>query len=270
MKSGTNWIGRLLDSHHEINVFGEFRWHRVVAILNENLKSLAIFESEKSRIHARLQFEEMVRNCMAAAADPGAKLIGDRTPHSIVPTTLRGVPHVSVMRDGRDVLVSRVFHLYNHPEITGLFGRVPSMAKCLVEFQKDQWYFQKHPEKLLCHEEMVRNSIRRWKEHLEKDERAIETYPKLKVAFVRYEDFHRDVEGERKKLFEFLDVDPNLAAPIQGRIKPGFSKERPGAFHRKGVVGDWENYFSTQTKAWFKELAGDMLVKYGYAESMDW
>jgi len=270
MKSGTNWLGSLLSSHETISVVGEFHWQDIVSKFNQNLATQPIFQSSERSEFARRQFEEMIQNCIASAADPNATVIGERTPHTIVPITLRSVPYISIIRDGRDVLVSRAFHLYNQTDIHRLFERIPEMAKTHAKFKKDPWFFRKHPEQLLCHEIMVRESMSWWREHLQRDEQAVSTYPKLKIRFVKYEDLHRNPEQVRKQLFEFLDVDPTRAAKIEGHLKPGFKKERPSEFLRKGVVGDWKNYFTDKSKQWFKEEAGEQLIQYGYEDSFDW
>lgn len=270
MKSGTNWLGSLLSSHETISVVGEFHWDAVVSNFNNNLKELPIYVGESGKENARINFERMIRQTVEGYAEPNATLIGERTPTTIIPIPIRNVPHISIRRDGRDVLVSRVFHLYNNPQTTRLFDRIPEMKITLQKFQSDPWHFQKHPEELLCHQEMVRDSIRFWTEHLDRDELAVSLYPKLKIKFVRYEDLHRNIRDERKKLFEFLDVDPSKASKIQGHLKPGFKKERPSEFLRKGSVGDWTNYFTEQNKAWFKEDAGKHLIQYGYETSFDW
>ncbi len=270
MKSGTNWLGSLLSSHQEISVVGEFHWQNVVSAYNANQNSLSIFEEDGVTENGRRNLENMIKQNLIDLAESTASVIGDRTPHTIAPVTLAGVPHISIIRDGRDVLVSRAFHLYNSPEVTKLFERIPEMAKLLVEFQADPWFFHKNPDQLLCHEVMVRESVNWWKDHLIADEKAVELYPKLPIRFVKYEDLHRDTQQERAKLFEFLNVDPKRAAKIEGHLKPGFEEERPSEFLRKGVVGDWKNYFTDQTKKWFKEQVGEQLIKYDYVKSMDW
>ena len=93
-----------------------------------------------------------------------------------------------------------------------------------------------------------------------------EKFSRLPVYFIKYEDLHKDVEGQRDKLFKFLKVKPRLAAKIEGHLKPGFSEERPGEFLRKGAVGDWENYFTDDAKTWFKEEAGSELIQQGYVD----
>ncbi len=270
MKSGTNWLGSLLSSHESISVVGEFHWQEIVTRFNQNLASLPIYQDAQRNEFARSQLEEMIRQCITSAADPNATVIGERTPHSIVPITLRSVPYISIIRDGRDVLVSRAFHLYNQTDVHRLFERIPEMATTHQEFQKDPWFFKKHPDQLLRHEVMVRESMKWWSEHLTQDARAVDTYPKLKIRFIKYEDLHQNTEDERNKLFKFLDVDPSRAAKITGHLKPGFKKERPAEFLRKGVVGDWKNYFTDETKRWFNEEAGEQLIQYGYEQSSNW
>lgn len=271
MKSGTNWLGSLLSSHQSISCVGEFHWQTHVLARNEALRNLPIYlENEALATQFRDRFETMVKQMLDAAAEPDATLIGDRTPHTIDPVVLRGVPHISIIRDGRDMLVSRVFHLYNQPTSHRLFKRIPELNKTLQRFQADPWFFKKNPDQLLSCETLVRESATWWQQHLASDRESANKYPNLPIRFVRYEDLHADVEGERKKLFEFLGVPPTKAGPIEGDLMPGFGTERPNEFLRKGVVGDWKNYFTDETKQWFKEAAGDELVTQQYVQDEAW
>ena len=266
MKSGTNWLGSLLSSHQEVDCIGEYHWQEVVDKLNPLLHSQYIFTDTEYREQVRADFDEFIQKALVKKADPKARLIGDRTPHSIEPIVMRGVPQICIVRDGRDVLASRAFHLYNNPQAHRLFSRIPAMAKTFEAFKQDPWHFQKHPDQLLCHEVMVRESAAWWRDHVNGDRTVTQRCPNLKVYYVRYEDLHADTAGERKKLFEFLGVDPKNAAPIEGDLKPGFEKERPDEFLRKGAVGDWKNYFTDDSKKWFKEEANDALIAEGYDE----
>ena len=150
MKSGTNWLGGLLNTHHDISVAGEFHFEWVVRELNRMFKNGSVFrEVPDLRGDTRKRFDELVKSTIAQAADPKATLIADRTPHSIEPITLRGVPHISIIRDGRDVLVSRAFHLFNNPKAHRLFKRLPEMKRTWEFFKADPWFFQKNPDQLL-------------------------------------------------------------------------------------------------------------------------
>lgn len=264
MKSGTNWLGSLLSSHEEVDCIGEYHWQKIVSQLNPLLHSQPIYSDPEYREFTRTKFDDLVKEVLLKKAHPRARVIGERTPHSIEPITLRGAPHICIVRDGRDVLVSRAFHLYNNPQTHRLFTRIPAMAKTYELFKQDPFYFQKNPDQLLCHEVMVRESAAWWRDHVIGDKTAVERYPNIKMCFVRYEDLHADTAGERARLFEFLGVDPKRCAPIQGDLSPGFKQERPNEFLRKGAVGDWKNYFTEDATKWFKEEAGDELVNQGY------
>ena len=270
MKSGTNWLGNLLSSHESICVTGEYHWQEFAEPFNQLLNGHVLFEKRRCSQFVRDEFVELVKRVMRHNADPTAVLIGDRTPATLDPVIIKDAPFISIVRDGRDVLVSRAFHLFNNPTVTGLFQRAPAMQKDLERFQDNPWYFQKNPEMLLRHKIMVRHSVRLWREHLESDRATVEEQGDLKVKVVRYEDLHADTEGVRKSLFEFLEVNPKPAEKLQGILKPGFEAERPNAFLRKGKVGDWKNYFTDETKQLFKEIAGEELIRQGYESSLDW
>jgi hypothetical protein len=270
MKSGTNWLGSLLSSHQDIDCVGEFHWQDHVGPVNRAIRNVPIYEDEDLGRRLRDEFEALTKNMLIAKAHPKAKLIGDRTPHTIQPIVLRGAPHICIVRDGRDVLVSRAFHLYNRPESHKLFERFPELNEVRLQFDNDPWFFKNNPDQLLCNETMVRESARWWREHLESDRQTQEKYLGLPVCVVKYEDLHSDVDTERAKLFDFLGVKAKRAGKIEGHLKPGFSEERPNEFLRKGTVGDWKNYFTDDAKAWFKDEAGEELQRQGYVAGADW
>ena len=272
MKSGTNWLGGLLSCHPDVGCVGEFHWQDFAENLEKNFKILPVYEDFSDRelkVATRTAFETMVRSCLNQAI-PDKSMVGERTPHTIEPLILRDAPHISIIRDGRDVLVSRAFHLFNFPEVHRLFERIPSMAKDFERFQQNPWFFKENPQMLLRHRMMVKESVRWWCEHMEKDRKTINDHPFLKIKFVRYEDLHADTEGKRNEVFEFLGVDPAKATSIEGELKAGFADERPDQFFRKGKIGDWKNYFTDDTRKWFKEVGGEELIRQGYEEDLEW
>ncbi len=218
----------------------------------------------------RYELEEMVRRSLISFARPGTRLIGDRTPSTIHPVVLREAPHICVIRDCRDVVVSRMFHLYNVPRVTRVFQNFPEMGRRLEKFQADPWFFRDHPHELLAHEGLIRGSARDWAGFLAADRNTISKLPNLKFKQVQYEVLHADVEGERNKLYVFLEVDPSAASAITEELMPGHAEEKPNDFFRKGIVGDWTNYITDQARVWIKEEAGEELIRQGYADSLDW
>jgi len=107
MKSGTNWLGSLLSSHMDIDCVGEFHWQEHIAPFNRAIRTLPIYQADPDLgRELRNEAEDLVKRMMVSKAYPEAKLIGDRNPHTIEPIVLRGAPHICIVRDGRDVLVS--------------------------------------------------------------------------------------------------------------------------------------------------------------------
>jgi hypothetical protein len=271
MKSGTNWVCRLLNLHPEIHSHGEFHWHKYFEAYQANkdiLVNVDLRESKDPLIRRALV--DMVKTTMRQMSCPDAKFIGDRTPHMIHPVVLPRCPHISVVRDCRDVLVSRVFHQFNAPRLSRFFAKHPKMQKMHEEFKEDPWYFQKHPERLLSHEKYVRNTCAHWANYMRSDRNTATKQTALPVMFVKYENLHLQVDSLLNKMFEFIGADPALAAPIPDKLRPGHQKENPNKFDRKGQVGDWQNYMTPQAKQWINEEAGSELIKQGYVQSLNW
>lgn len=268
MKSGTNWLGSLLDRHPSISCNGEYHWHLVLGPLIEKNPLMVTSRDPRYLRRTIARFRRTVQNAMIDHSDPSAELIGDRTPHTITPIVLKA-PHVVIVRDGRDVLVSRAFHLFNQPSYTKIFQRSSEMKASLDRFQANKWHFKENPEELLgCHE-LVRDTARWWVNQLVSDRHVAES-AQIPVQFVKYEDLHADTLAATNLLFDFLGVDPALAPPIEGHLSPGFSQENPDQFLRKGAVGDWVNYFTDETRETFKTEANQELIRLGYETGDAW
>lgn len=108
----------------------------------------------------------------------------------------------------------------------------------------------------------------------------------MNVICLRYEDLLANPVQEMGQVFHRLDMpvpEPLLQSIVQRnrfeRMTVGRrfwqSARRPGqadaASHfRKGIIGDWKNFFGETHRQRFKELAGDWLVEMGYETNQDW
>ncbi len=270
MKSGTNWVGNLLNLHPQISCVGEFHWQTIYQALQHNLRTLPIMTEKSVRDSVRANFETMVKQSLVDVADEKASVIGDRNPHTINPIVIKNSPQITLIRDARDVLISRIFHLYNFPEVSRVFERFADMRARLEAFQTNPWYFREHPDELLCNEEVVRESMRWWTEHLRSDRQVAARHPGLRVLTLKYEDFHADIESTRCRMYEFLEVDATRAEDVPDYLMPVLDKERPNEFNRKGQIGDWKNYMTDQAKLWINEEAGEELIRNEYVQSLNW
>lgn len=267
MKSGTNWVCRILNQHPDIDCIGEFHWETFFRTLQQNVSNVAPQRRERIDSVVRPELELMVKRCLESLARPDTNWIGDRTPTTIAPVVMTEAPHIVVVRDFRDVIVSRMFHLYNHPRVTSVFDNFPQMKKRLDQFQQNRWHFRDHPEQLLDNEEIVRDSAREWSEFLDSDLETCRDNAELPVLHVSYEQLHANFESESNRLFAAL----GLKAPdISNEVRPGHEVENPDQPNRKGQIGDWKNYLNDNAKRWIQAEAGTHLQRLGYIQSADW
>jgi hypothetical protein len=97
---------------------------------------------------------------------------------------------------------------------------------------------------------------------------------------IRYEDLlENDVEILERVLIDECGYPvprPRLRRAVETRRFERMSKGRPPgeedvtAHLRKGVAGDWRNYFTEPVKDAFKEKWGELLVTAGYESNLDW
>jgi hypothetical protein len=97
---------------------------------------------------------------------------------------------------------------------------------------------------------------------------------------IRYEDLlENDVEILERVLIDECQYPiprPRLRRAVETRRFERMSKGRPrgeedvSAHLRKGVAGDWRNYFTEPVKEAFKERWGALLVSGGYESDLDW
>jgi len=284
-RSGTNWVGSLLNLHPSIYCTGEFHFEPIYHAA-EHAKAFPwqLTHSEPVRSKLDSAIRGLIRQCITTACRaecPRADLawLGDRTSRplfDIVP----GERYIWILRDGRDVTVSWTFHqLRLGPEVIEKSippGPREHLLEVSEEFRADPDIFRKYPHRLLTNQAWVRHVAGGWNHYLQTDleqaDRIASRATPSQLFRLRYESLHADTENICRRLYEFLDLDPSLAKRPSKKTgtSPGFGRDDPSNFRRKGEVGDWKNYFTDEAKAWFNEVAGESLVQAGYASDRDW
>lgn len=173
---------------------------------------------------------------------------------------------VYVMRDGRDAIVSRYYETIH---------REPG--------------HKRDAERFIGHE-MTDDNIR---EHLPRFIEFMSTYQGgcadykthlthwlgHEYVTVRYEHLLTDTVGEMGRVLrELTGREPDLTRLEHAVAKNSFEataqrargEESKGAFLRKGISGDWKNYFTPESARVFDEYAGDLLIRLGYERDKDW
>lgn len=95
---------------------------------------------------------------------------------------------------------------------------------------------------------------------------------------LRYENLNADLKSSLYQILEFLglearhsildDMATKFTFEAMAKRKPG--EEDVSAHRRKGIAGDWKNYFDADISAAFKETYGDIVERLGYEESGEW
>ncbi|MCA9273258.1 MAG: sulfotransferase [Phycisphaerales bacterium] len=274
MRSGTNWVGALLNLHPEICCTGEFHFERLRPAF-ETFASRPWMVSGFTEVKelGEKAIERFAADCLReiARSNPEARLIGDRTPAMIEPE-LPGAPIIHITRDGRDVLVSWAFHCLrlDHPvaDETLEAWRQKRIGRDMAA----------HPAELLNDEAVVRLRARMWAEyvanHTEAKAKAEAGTLGSDLLSLQYESLHADVESGRREMYTFLGLDPDLAAPVstESKTEAGFGDraEDPNDFYRAGKVRGFEKYFTDDVKRWYKEEAGEALIVAGYEKDLNW
>lgn len=276
-KSGTNWVGSILNLHPQIRCEGEFFFNTLFWGLKEfSRPQHHIGHRDPYRTVALDSLYALVRNVMLCTSreKSGATCLGDRSPRELE-EILPGAPTIWLLRDGRDVVVSYTYHyLRLSKRSADNIGYWPDEVRAAFAPFAREFDAEASPQRkteaargLLRERSWVRYVADLWAVRVDKDLNAMQewTSPLLKI---RYEDLHQDPDGESDRMYEFLGVNPGLAhaRTREDRTSPGFAQEDPTSFYRKGVVGDWRNYDTPEFREAFEASAGRALARAGYAD----
>lgn len=279
-RSGTTWAASILMRHPRVFVDGEFHFQQ----LRDHLDAFAAHPHHRGSREPVLSavqecFHDTIRLCVGASAHqkPEADWIGDRTPRPLK-VLLPGTPHIVIIRDGRDVTVSLAIMELNTGG--GVYSRCaddPKLRQIREKFLADPEFFKQHPTELLTSEPFVRTIARRWGQQATHDLAEVKRIRREEgdgttAHIVYYEHLHTNPEGEREAMYRFLGVNTADAEPLtaESGTKPGLQTDNHRSDKRKGIVGDWMNYFTDQAKAWFKEEAGEVLRALDYEPDGNW
>jgi hypothetical protein len=216
------------------------------------------------------------------AAREGKRIVGDKSPSStihgqVVRDTYAVYPDakiIYIVRDGRDVLISERFRNFVEDSkfLTAEDRRIIAALKI------DQAPFTDGTRSIFT-DDFIRRTAQRWVDDLtEIDSESRRLYGQNYFT-LRYEDLLSAPFVEMQKLWAFLGVqaDPALETEIQKEMGQNLDEEWQAkrnesiaSFLPKGKAGNWRNMFTTHDRQIFKEVAGDVLVKWGYEKDSNW
>jgi GT2 family glycosyltransferase len=235
------------------------------------------FQAEMERHTKGLTKAAMDYFLQDARERTGKPLVGDKTPahvgymqeiHEFYPESRI----IHIIRDGRDQAVSSVFHWWRESDRPVFSGQDPGILKKKEAYYEDKDRFGPEGESIFT-ENSLRGLARGWRRNVEN---AMELGPRLfgeGYFETRYEDLLLGPDDIFEQMISLLGANANREIvercveknSFQSRAKnrkPG--EEDQGSFFRKGISGDWKNYFTPRDKRIFDEEAGETLEKLGY------
>jgi hypothetical protein len=215
------------------------------------------------------------------AAREGKRIVGDKSPSSTIHGQAVRDLHaiypdaklIYIVRDGRDVLISERFR--NLVEESKF---LKSEDKHIIqELRKNPTQFTNGTRSIFT-EAVIRRVVAGWVTNLQETDDEGRKLFNHHYCSVRYEDLLARPYEEMQKLWKFLGVQAEV---LENAILREMSSnpdeewqtkrnEDIASFLPKGQAGNWQRLFTARDKVVFKEVAGDMLVKWRYERDLNW
>ena len=212
-------------------------------------------------------------------------IIGDKSPTTVthgqaVRDMFRYYPDarmVYIVRDGRDVMVSDRFRNFIEEKflrrgderiIAGLKANPSLFTSGEHSIFTDIWLRD------------TNQGVPSWVSNLKESDAEGKRLYGDRYLPIRYEDILANPFDEMKKVWLFLgvkNVDPALEKTISDEIADNHDKNWQAQRNQfiapllpKGRPGNWRSFFTNRDREIFKEIAGDLLIKWGYEKDLNW
>ncbi len=289
-RSGTTLFLRLIRLHPEVH--GNYQAHFFTRppLLSKMVSSEEMGEWLARRSNRWNRGQDLTPVAMRALADyimerdarkVGKQIVGDKSPNVLlngqaVIEANRIYPDAKlfyIVRDGRDVLISHRFHKF-----------INSSKQLYKEDLKIRDNFSKNPtsyysgEKSIFTEKSIRKMAQGWVKNVVKtDQRGREVYGE-QYHSLRFEDLLVKPYDTISRVWTFLGVDPAglekvVTSEMNNNPDADWQKENANelvALLKRGKSGSWHDLFTERDKRIFKDIAGELLVTWGYEKDMNW
>jgi hypothetical protein len=216
------------------------------------------------------------------AAREGKRIVGDKSPSSLIhgqavrdmAAIYPDAALVYIVRDGRDVLISERFRNF----VEDSRYMTAEDKRILAALKADQAPFTDGRSSIFT-EAFMRRAAAGWVANLKETEDEGRRLYGGRYFSLRYEDVLSAPLAELQKLWSFLGAQagPSLEAALKDELASNPDEEWQArrnesiaSFLPKGHAGNWQRIFSARDKQLFKQIAGEMLVKWGYEKDGSW
>ena len=291
-RSGTTLLMRLVRLHPEVHCNYQAHFFTRKPLLKSLVDSAEIEEWLTRKSNRWNHGHDLSPVVLRASADfimerdaarEGKMIVGDKSPSSVIHGQVVRDMHslypdaniVNIIRDGRDVLISERFR--NFVEESKFL--TAEDKRIIDDLRKDQTPFTNGMSSIFT-ETFIRNIASRWVKDLTESDTEAQILYGRNYHSLRYEDLLETPFEEMKKLWKFLGV-KRISKTLEKAIQTEMSSnpdeqwqaernEGIASFLPKGQAGNWQRLFTEKDKAVFKEVAGEVLVKWGYEKDLNW
>jgi LPS sulfotransferase NodH len=284
-RSGTTLLARLVRLHPEIHCNWQAHFFTREPFLKSLVDTPAAAEWLGRKSNRWNQGRDLSPLVLRASADliwerdaarVGKRIVGDKSPSSLIhgqavrdmAAVYPDASLVYIVRDGRDVLISERFR--NFVEDSKFL--TAEDKRIIAALKVDQKPFTDGRSSIFT-ESFIRQAAASWVANLQETEAEGRRLYAERYFALRYEDLLASPFVEMQKLWQFLGVtvDPSLETAIRDELASNPDEEWQAqrndsiaSFLPKGRAGNWRVMFSERDRQVFKEVAGDMLAKWGF------
>jgi hypothetical protein len=291
-RSGTTLLTRLVRLHPEVHCNYQAHFFTRQPLLKSLVNTPQAEEWLSRKSNRWNRGGDLSPLVLRAAADfilerdairEGKNIVGDKSPSSTIHGQAVRDMHavypdaklIYIVRDGRDVLISERFR--NFVEESRFLS---AEDRHIIEgLRRDQDPFTNGTRSILT-ESFIRRVAKGWVLNLMETEDEGQRLFNKNYLGLRYEALLTAPFDQMCKLWKFLGVkkvNKSLEKAIKDEISSNPDEEWQAkrnegiaSFLPKGQAGNWQRLFSERDKAIFKEIAGEMLVKWKYEKDLNW
>jgi hypothetical protein len=215
----------------------------------------------------------------------GKQIVGDKSPTTVAAGQAIRDAHqiypdariVYIVRDGRDVMVSDRFRNFVEEKFLRRGDR-----ELITSFCKTPELFTGGGRSIFT-ENWLRDKdqgVPSWEINLRESRLEGKRLYGDNYFEIHYEDILADPFRELTRLWSFLgvkDIPASLEKALRDEITinpdEAWQAQRNSSLApilRKGQTGNWKTFFNERDRGIFKELAGDLLVEWGYEQDLNW
>ncbi len=291
-RSGTTLLMRLVRLHPEVHCNYQAHFFTRQPLLKSLVNTPEAEEWLTRKSNRWNQGRDLSPLVLRAAADfimerdaakVGKMIVGDKSPSSTIHgqavrdmySIYPDAKLVYIVRDGRDVLVSERFR--NFVEESKFLSAEDK--RIIKELRKDQSQFTNGARSIFT-ESFIHRVAKGWVQNLQETEEEGRKLFGENYFGMRYEDLLAAPFIEMSKLWRFLKVkgfDGSLVEEVKTEMADNPDEEWQAkrnediaSFLPKGQAGNWQKLFTERDKSLFKEIAGEMLVRWNYEKDLNW